>query len=657
MRTLNRNFLKLIPLLFLFIGAIKIAYIYSETKAHEAEFAKKEAEVLNSYAVENRNYYQQLFLDKTLDLNEKTLPALPAFSSHPISGKFSQNNPLRITLATVSDRARNPKNQANDEEQKAITFFKENPNEDIYFNEQNKEFYQYASVLRVTPVCLKCHGEKEKAPLYIQERYDGAYDYQLGDVRGIISIQIPKDALSSYFFKDFFKTASYDFFLFLLLFLGITYLLNYSKKINDVLENKIRAKTDELRDSFFKDRLTNLPNRLKLIEDIERLSPSSSMHLALINIDAFKDINDLYGYNIGDAVLVQVSRRIREFCTDKNMVYKLPNDEFAIFTTLEVSEEEFFLGIKNLLNTIGKNKFEERTYSIFLSFSCGIASNKEALLIKANTALQTAKNNAKNIVVYRDSLDAKEQITKNADALLLLKEAIAHDRITPFFQPIYNTRSKRIEKYESLARIIKEDKSIIMPFAFLDISIKSKLYPEITKAMILKTFAFFKETEYEFSINLSILDIQNQEILKFILAQIQTFKSPQRIVFEILESHKIENYQEMKGFIKEIKKHGCKIAIDDFGSGYSNFSHIFELNVDYLKIDGSLVKFITTDESSRVIVKTIVNFASNLGLKTIAEFVEDRDSLELLEKMGVDFVQGYYIGKPSSTLCEDFKHL
>lgn len=172
--------------------------------------------------------------------------------------------------------------------------------------------------------------------------------------------------------------------------------------------------------------------------------------------------------------------------------------------------------------------------------------------------------------------------------------------------------------------------------------------------MVLKTFAFFKDKDYEFSINLSILDIQNQEILKFILVQIQAFDAPQRIVFEILESHRIENYQEMKGFIKEVKKYGCKIAIDDFGSGYSNFSHIFELNVDYLKIDGSLVKFITTDDSSRVIVKTIVNFASNLGLKTIAEFVEDRDSLELLEKMGVDFVQGYYIGKPSSELYEDF---
>ncbi len=655
MRTLNRNFLKLIPLLFLFIGAIKITYIYNETRAREADFAKKEAEVLNSYAVENRNYYQQLFLDGTISLDKKSLPALPAYSSHPISQRFSQNNPLQIILATVSDRARNPKNLADAEEQKAIAFFKQNPKEEFYFNAQNNDLYQYASALRVTPVCLECHGAQEKAPLYIQERYDAAYDYKLGDVRGIISIQIPKSALSGYFFKDFFKSAFYDFVLFLLLFLGVTYLLKYSKKINDILESKVKAKTDELRDSFFKDRLTNLPNRLKLIEDIENIASNNSAHLALVNIDAFKDINDLYGYDIGDAILVQVSKCIREFCTSNNSVYKLPNDEFAVYTTMKISEEEFFSGMRGLLDTISEKKFEVENHSIFISFSCGIASNKEALLIKANTALQIAKNNAKNIVVYKDSLDAKEQITKNADALLTLKEAITNNSITPFFQPIYSTRNRRIEKYESLARIIKEDGSIIMPFAFLDIAIKSKLYPEITKAMIVKTFAFFKDKEYEFSINLSILDIQNQEILKFILTQIQAFHAPQHVVFEILESHKIENYQEMKSFIKEVKKHGCKIAIDDFGSGYSNFSHIFELNVDYLKIDGSLVKFITIDESSRVIVKTIVNFASNLGLKTIAEFVEDKDALEMLEKMGVDFVQGYYIGKPSNVLCEDFR--
>jgi EAL domain-containing protein (putative c-di-GMP-specific phosphodiesterase class I) len=142
--------------------------------------------------------------------------------------------------------------------------------------------------------------------------------------------------------------------------------------------------------------------------------------------------------------------------------------------------------------------------------------------------------------------------------------------------------------------------------------------------------------------------------MNFIILELKNFSEPHRVAFEILESHRIEDYEEIKSFIKEVKKLGCKVAIDDFGSGYSNFSHIFELNVDYLKIDSSLVKFITTDESSRVIVKTIINFASNLGLKTIAEYVEDKDSLELLEKMGVDFVQGYYIGKPAKELIEEF---
>lgn len=421
-----------------------------------------------------------------------------------------------------------------------------------------------------------------------------------------------------------------------------------------MLEQKVEAKTNELKNSFFQDRLTKLPNRLKLIEDIEATKEHSSKHLALINIDAFKDINDLYGYGIGDEILKQVSMRVLKFCNNLGSIYKLPNDEFAIFITNKLDEDAFYKLIKTLLEKINETKFSVADHSIFISFSCGIASNKEPLLIKANTALQTAKNASKNVVIYKDSLDAKEQITKNMDAFLVLKEAIAKNQITPYYQPIYNTRSKKIEKYEALARIITDDGKVIAPFAFLDIAIKSKLYPEVTKAMISKSFEFFKDKEYEFSINLSILDIQNQEIMKFIFKNLIAFPEPQRVVFEILESHKIENYQEMKSFIQEIEKYGSKVAIDDFGSGYSNFSHIFELNVDYLKIDASLVKYITTDESSRVIIKTIVSFASNLGLKTIAEFVEDRDSLEILEKMGVDFIQGYYIGKPSATLCEDF---
>lgn len=533
---------------------------------------------------------------------------------------------------------------------KAIEFFKKNPNEDKYFSSENSKLYQYGSVLKVEAHCLKCHGNKEDAPAFIQERYSESYGYKLGEVRGIISIQLPTKNLNSYFFKNFIKSIFYDLFIFLLLFLGVSYLTRQSKELNISLEEK----TKELKDSFFYERLTGLPNRLKLIEDVEQSKNSKFSHLALINIDAFKDINDLYGYEVGDELLVEISKQVREYCKDENYVYKFPNDEFAIFTTAEISEEEFYKTIKNLIDQISEAKFEINNQSIFISFSCGIASNKTPLLIKANSALQIAKKHSKNIVIYQSSFDTKEQITKNIDTLLLLKDAILHNQITPYYQPIYNTRTKRIEKYESLARIVTDEGRVIAPYAFLDISVKSKLYPEITKAMIRKSFEFFKDKNFEFSINISIADIQNPETVKFITNRLKEFDEPQKIVFEILEGDKIENYEEIKSFIKDVKKLGCKIAIDDFGSGYSNFSHILELNVDFLKIDSSLVKFVTTDENSRVVVKTIINFASNLGLKTIAEYVEDKDSLELLEKMGVDFVQGYYIGKPNAELNKDF---
>ncbi|MDQ1244496.1 MAG: c-di-GMP phosphodiesterase [Campylobacterota bacterium] len=270
-------------------------------------------------------------------------------------------------------------------------------------------------------------------------------------------------------------------------------------------------------------------------------------------------------------------------------------------------------------------------------------------------ALQIAKNNSKSIVVYDNSLDTKERITQNIEGVLLLKNAIKEDRIVPYFQPIYNTATRKIEKYESLARIVLEDGKVIPPIRFLDIAIKSKLYPEITKSIVIKSFEFFKEKDYEFSINISIHDIENTKTMQFILENVEKFPNPKNITFEILESDRVENYEKLNKFIKEIKAHGCKIAIDDFGSGYSNFSHILELNVNYLKIDSSLVKHITKDENSRAIVKTIINFASNLNLKTIAEFVEDKESMDLLEKMGVNFIQGYYIGKPESGLNKNFE--
>ena len=142
----------------------------------------------------------------------------------------------------------------------------------------------------------------------------------------------------------------------------------------------------------------------------------------------------------------------------------------------------------------------------------------------------------------------------------------------------------------------------------------------------------------------------NKNTTDFIRKKLLNFNNCDKIVFEILESEEIENFEVMKNFIHEIKAFGCKIAIDDFGSGYSNFSHILELDVDYLKIDASLIKNITTNDSSKVIVQGIVDFSKRLDIKTIAEYVETKEGVDLLTKLGIDYVQGYYIGKPEKDI-------
>lgn len=654
MYDLNSKILKIIPLIFLVVIISKVVYTYNDVKKREYTFAKQEAKLLHDYVAANRAYHRKLFTDNTLQLDSNTLKVLPSFSSSIISKEFSEKNSLNITVKTVSDNARNSTNKANADELKAIKYFNENKNATEYFSNENSQYYQFANVLKVDESCLKCHGNIDDAPKIIKEKYGDAYNYNIGEVRGIISINIPTKNLRKYFLEIFFYSIIYDVILLIFLFLGISYLINRSKKLNTVLETKVKEKTEELKNSLLLERLTHLPNRLRLIDDIALNANSESLHLALINIDRFKDINDLYGYEVGDKILKQVALAAQNICENKNSVYKLPSDEYALFTTANVPQKEFIKTVKKLISKIQESEFEVSGNSIFITLSCGIASNQDSLLTKANVALQMAKNNSKSIVVYDNSLDTKERITQNIEGALLLKNAIKEDRIVPFFQPIYNTATKKIEKYESLARIVLEDGKVIPPIRFLDIAIKSKLYPEITKSIVRKSFEFFKEKDYEFSINISIHDIENKKTMQFILGEVQKFPNPKNITFEILESDKVENYEKLNKFIKEMKSHGCKIAIDDFGSGYSNFSHILELNVNYLKIDSSLVRHITKDENSRVIVRTIINFASNLNLKTIAEFVEDKESTDMLEKMGVDFIQGYYIGKPESGLNKIF---
>jgi EAL domain-containing protein (putative c-di-GMP-specific phosphodiesterase class I) len=196
--------------------------------------------------------------------------------------------------------------------------------------------------------------------------------------------------------------------------------------------------------------------------------------------------------------------------------------------------------------------------------------------------------------------------------------------------------------------MIDSDGIMIPPVKFLTIAKKTKLYPQITLEVLNQSCSLFATRSEEFSINLSDSDIRDPYIVKEIIHTITQTGTASRIVFEILESEGIENYEEVVEFITSVKSLGAKIAIDDFGTGYSNFENILKLNVDYIKIDGSLIQGITENSRHHIVVETIVNFAHKIGAKTIAEFVSSEEIYDAIKELGVDFAQGYFTGKPEA---------
>lgn len=278
----------------------------------------------------------------------------------------------------------------------------------------------------------------------------------------------------------------------------------------------------------------------------------------------------------------------------------------------------------------------------------GIAKSDEKLLTKVDIAVNNAKTSNNHICIYEESKNIEERYKENIELATQIKEAILGNRIICHYQPLLNIENSEIYSYESLVRLIDNKGNSLAPYKFLDFSKKIKLYSSITKIVVTQACKTFQNRDENFSINLSVDDIKDLETVDFILKTIKETNTSRRVTFEILESEGIENYQEVISFINQIKSLGARIAIDDFGTGYSNFEHLLRLDVDYIKIDGSLIKNIVTDDKHRLIVETIVSFARRIGIKTVAEFVSDEKILQTIKEIGISCAQGYHIGKPET---------
>jgi len=421
--------------------------------------------------------------------------------------------------------------------------------------------------------------------------------------------------------------------------------------LNKNLEKKVEESTRFIYKQAYFDKLTGLPNRVSLIK---RLEHSSNEVIVLINIDDFTSINDFYGHLIGDKVLQFLAKLLQEFIKNKPAeLYKLPSDEFAIIVHQQLNYQEIEQLLQELLSTIEKTVFqiENITLYISVSLSAALTNSSGSGLANADMVLKHAKKTSQSYMIYRDDIEMLERYQDKLSMATELKEAIEEDRIVPFYQPIYDAKTNQVVKYEALVRLEKKDGSIISPYFFLELSQKIKLYPKITQKMIDKTFAFFAENKKEFSINLAFDDILNEITREYLFEQIKRYDIAQQLTVEILETQEINKENNILAFLDKLHRCGVKIAIDDFGSGFANFEYLAKIDADFIKIDGSLIKNIDHNTHARVVAETIVEFAKKLGKQTIAEFVHSKEVYEAVQKLGVDYVQGYYLAQPLATLA------
>lgn len=403
-------------------------------------------------------------------------------------------------------------------------------------------------------------------------------------------------------------------------------------------------KQEKIEKLLITDALTDLYNRFHLNDSINSAKRGAS--IALIDINGFHEINDFYGDKIGDKVIIKLSKILKNRLKDKYNLFHLSGDEFIVFN--EDVDKDIFISemveTNNFLNT-KTLKIKDKTFylntTVVLSFE-----NSENLIPSVHLAKTYAKQNGLNFNIYTDDNPLEKEYRSNLIWSSRIKKAIQDDKITVFFQPIVDTKTKEVIKYESLVRMISTDGEVISPFFFLDKAKKSNQYNKITKIIIEKTLSAMEKHNIDCSINITIEDIDNADTKDFIYEQLEDFDRCEDIVFELVESEGIENFDEVNEFIQTIKSFGCKVAIDDFGTGYSNFEYLLKLNADTIKIDGSLIKEIDKNQDHYDIVKTIVSFAKIKKLKVVAEFVSSDSIYEKIKELDIDYSQGYLFAEP-----------
>ena len=405
------------------------------------------------------------------------------------------------------------------------------------------------------------------------------------------------------------------------------------------------------RKKSFIDPLTGIYNRQYLYEYLKSNS-LKDYSLMMLDIDHFKRINDNYGHHTGDKVLVSIANELKSQIREDDVLVRFGGEEFLILMKKQTGTN-FITAAQRIRKAVKEHHIPNIEQELVMTISIGInpypsyAKDFDEAIKITDEQLYNAKVSGRDCVKISTEVNQEQsQISKRISDV---RSAIDEKRIKCMYQPIVSVQTGKVVKYELLLRLIDLDGKIVSPMEFLPATRHTSVYTALTKVVLDDAFEVLSHNnDFELTINLDLQDLTNYDIMKLLEDTFKDYPAlAQRLYLEILEHEEITEFDLIKEQIQKLKKLGFKIAIDDFGSGFANFKYLLHLDIDILKLDGSIIRDINTNKKAYHIVETIADFANKIGIKTVAEQIETQEELDTVKSLGVNFVQGYYLGRPS----------
>jgi diguanylate cyclase (GGDEF)-like protein len=419
----------------------------------------------------------------------------------------------------------------------------------------------------------------------------------------------------------------------------------------------------ELRHLADHDPLTGLQNRRRFRSELDQHVSFTARYggqgaVMVIDIDGLKEVNDRLGHQPGDNLIRRVADVLRERVRATDIVARLSGDEFAVLMPQTDTAGALQLG-EDLRAEVAEGFPAEAgigaaTISVGIKMFGGKPGAKaEGVLVAADQAMYRAKGEGRNRIALFNGADEREHAARRAQTTSArIRDALTHDRLRLATQPIRSLASGGVERYELLLRMTGDSGELLPAASFIEAAERSGMVQELDRWVVGQALEILARREHagepvSLHINLSGISLTDISVLEYIERRLDEGEAdPARCTFEITQTARIDDYDAAAGFADRLTEFGCEVAIDDYGAGFGPFSYLKRMPFDVIKIDGAFIRDMPRNDADQLTVKAIVQIARGLGKRTIAEFVQDDATTDLLREYGVDMAQGFHLGRP-----------